>query len=41
MRAGALAPGDHVLLYGVGPGLNLAAAVVEVLGLPAGGDRAV
>lgn len=41
IRAGALAPGDHLLLYGVGPGLNLAAAVVEVLGLPAGGDRAV
>jgi 3-oxoacyl-[acyl-carrier-protein] synthase III len=29
-----LAPGDHLLLCGLGPGLNLAAAVIEILDLP-------
>lgn len=32
---GELAPGDHLLICGTGPGLNLAAAVVEILEVPA------
>lgn len=29
-----LSPGDHLLLFGVGPGLNLAAAVIEIVAQP-------
>jgi 3-oxoacyl-[acyl-carrier-protein] synthase III len=34
LSEGEVAPGDHVLLFGVGPGLNLAAAVIEIMSLP-------
>jgi 3-oxoacyl-[acyl-carrier-protein] synthase-3 len=34
LSQGELAPGDHLLLCGLGPGLNLAAAVIEILDLP-------
>jgi 3-oxoacyl-[acyl-carrier-protein] synthase III len=32
---GKLGPGDHVLMLGVGPGLNIACAVIEILERPA------
>lgn len=35
LNHGQLAPGDHLLLCGLGPGLNLASAVIEILDLPA------
>ncbi|WP_039739587.1 ketoacyl-ACP synthase III family protein [Saccharomonospora halophila] len=35
LRTGALRPGDHVLMLGSGPGVMLAAAVVEILEIPA------
>jgi 3-oxoacyl-[acyl-carrier-protein] synthase III len=34
LNQGEVAPGDHVLVCGLGPGLNLAAAVIEVLQTP-------
>jgi 3-oxoacyl-[acyl-carrier-protein] synthase III len=35
LRQGELAPGDHLLVCGLGPGLNLAAAVIEIQEAPA------
>jgi 3-oxoacyl-[acyl-carrier-protein] synthase III len=34
LGSGSLGPGDHLLMLGVGPGLNIACAVVEVLETP-------
>jgi 3-oxoacyl-[acyl-carrier-protein] synthase III len=34
LSQGELAPGDHLLLCGLGPGLSLAAAVIEIVDLP-------
>jgi 3-oxoacyl-[acyl-carrier-protein] synthase III len=35
LSQGELAPGDHLLVCGLGPGLNLAAAVIEIQEAPA------
>lgn len=35
LRTGALKPGEHMLLLGTAPGINLACAVVEILQTPA------
>jgi 3-oxoacyl-[acyl-carrier-protein] synthase-3 len=35
LATGGLAPGDHLLMFGVGPGLTLAAAVLEIIERPA------
>jgi 3-oxoacyl-[acyl-carrier-protein] synthase-3 len=35
VTSGKLGPGDHALLLGVGPGLNIACAVIEILERPA------
>lgn len=40
VRAGKLRPGDHVLMLGSGPGVTLAAAVVQLLEIPAAGTAA-
>ncbi|MFC5183706.1 ketoacyl-ACP synthase III family protein [Actinomadura harenae] len=31
LSTGGLRPGDHLLMFGVGPGVNLAAAVIEIV----------
>lgn len=35
LREREVGPGDHLLLFGLGPGLNLAAAVIEIVAQPA------
>jgi 3-oxoacyl-[acyl-carrier-protein] synthase III len=35
LRTGELSPGDHLLMLGIGPGVHVAAAVIEVLAVPA------
>jgi 3-oxoacyl-[acyl-carrier-protein] synthase III len=35
LRQGEVSPGDHLLVCGLGPGLNLAAAVIEIQEAPA------
>lgn len=34
LAAGQLQPGDHMLMLGTGPGVNISAAAVEILSLP-------
>ena len=34
LESGSLRPGDHFLMLGVGPGLNIACAVIEILETP-------
>lgn len=34
LRSGELAPGNHLLMLGISPGLNIAAAVVRILAAP-------
>jgi 3-oxoacyl-[acyl-carrier-protein] synthase III len=38
--AGQLGPGDHVLMLGIAPGVSVAAAVVEILAVPAWAEQA-